>query len=156
MLGSSFTPPSTLMNGTASSGPTRRRGQNRYITGKGSAIMTEDTAWTPNTDIFETETELVIKMEIPGISKDDIEICLEERTLTIRGQRRDACHSGGKCCYRQLEIEYGPFEREILLPKNINAGQVRANYHNGFLHIVFPRESTPHIDPVKIILDHRS
>jgi HSP20 family protein len=141
------------MNGTSSPGASRRRGQGRYVTVQGIAIMTEDTAWTPNTDIFETESELVIKMEIPGIGKEDIEISLEDQTLLVRGQRRDVCHSG-KCCYRQLEIEYGPFEREIKLPKNVDGSKVRANYHNGFLHIVFLKVPAGTPEPIRVFIDH--
>ena len=116
------------------------------------SLISQNAGWVPNTDIYETEHELIIKMEIPGITKDDIEISLEDRTIRIIGERRDSCR-GEKCCYRQLEIEYGQFERQILLPRTVDTNGIKANYHNGFLHVALPKRAHSEQDTIAVIIE---
>jgi len=137
----------------AASDPSHHAASSIPLSVRGTAMMSGNTAWVPNTDIYETEHDLVIKMELPGITKEDLEITLEERVLRVRGLRKDPCQ-GNRCCFRQLEIEYGPFERQIVIPRTVEASQVKANYHNGFLLIVLPKRQQADHDTITVIIEH--
>ena len=76
-------------------------------------------SWAPNTDVYETADRLVVRLELAGVEKDDLEVELEDRLLVVRGYRRDPCRQK-PCSFRQMEIDYGRF-------------------HNGFLHIEVPK-----------------
>jgi HSP20 family protein len=108
-------------------------------------------AWTPNTDVYETPDTLVVRLEIAGISKDDLEITLNERLLVIRGCRKDPCRQG-RCSFRQMEIDYGPFERRIIIPRSVDARRVRAQFQNGFLQIELPKAATSEHHTVTVII----
>ena len=98
-------------------------------------------SWTPNTDVYETPESLVVRMETAGIDKDRIEITLHDRWLQVRGYRRDPCRQR-RCSFHQMEIDYGDFERRILLPRKVDGRHARAQFHNGFLHIELPKSDT--------------
>ncbi len=108
--------------------------------------------WTPNTDVYETEESLVVRMELSGINREDLEISLHERLLVVRGMRRDPCRTQ-KCKFRQMEIEYGFFERRILLPRSVNASAARAQFNNGFLHVSLPKSPLSQHTTVTVILE---
>ncbi len=95
--------------------------------------------WYPPTDVYETESDLVVKMAISGVPKEDISITLTGNTLTISGRRQD--HSNHqKVCYYLMEIRYGYFERNIELPRNINADKIEASCKDGFLLVTIPKK----------------
>ena len=114
--------------------------------------MSTQSSWTPNTDVFETEDRLVVKMEVAGIRKDDIEITLEDRVLIVRGMRPDPCRHH-RCTFRQMEIDYGYFERRLVIPKTINGSDVKAQYHNGFLHIDLPKAQKSDYAAVTVVIE---
>lgn len=114
--------------------------------------MSTHSTWTPNTDVFEMEEHLVVKMELAGIRKDDIEITLDGRVLIVRGVRPDPCRHH-RCTFRQMEIEYGYFERRLVIPKTIDGSQVKAQYHNGFLHIDLPKAQKSDYAAVTVIIE---
>jgi len=92
--------------------------------------------WRPPTDVFETEGAIVVKVEIAGMARDDLSVSLEGRKLTIRGVRRD---SSAKLGYQQMEIQYGYFETEVLVPRAIDEEGVEATYQEGFLSVRLPK-----------------
>ena len=96
-----------------------------------------DMHWQPMTDIYETDDTLVIKMELAGVHKDDISIALDGDRLVVRGHRKD--DSQKKRNYRQMEINYGEFERIFSLPPGLDPGSVRAEFPMGFLRITLSR-----------------
>ena len=108
------------------------------------------TGWTPNTDVFECPDGLVIRMEAAGVAPDAVEVHLEKQALLVRGTRRgpsgDQTKAGIR--YRQMEIEYGAFERIIPLPFGVDGAAARAVMHDGFLEIRLPR--TPITQPTRI------
>ena len=108
--------------------------------------------WTPNTDVYETEDTLVVRMELSGIDREDLEISLHDRLLVVRGSRRDPCRIQ-KCKFRQMEIEYGYFERRVLMPRSVNAQAARAQFNNGFLHVSLPKSSHSQHTTVTVILE---
>jgi HSP20 family protein len=106
--------------------------------------------WNPPTDVYESEDSIVIKMEAPGVSKDDLEILLEGNLLMVRGRRRrDPSEKG--LTYQLVEIPYGPFERTFELPTQLSLQDIRAEYRDGFLRILVPRRAaTPRLVPVVV------
>jgi HSP20 family protein len=111
-------------------------------------------AWTPNTDVYETPDCLVVKMELAGIDRDDLEITLNDRLLLVRGYRKDPCRQRHhRCSFRQMEIDYGNFERRIVIPRSVDGSSVKARFHNGFLHIELPKAQYSAHAAVTVIIE---
>lgn len=98
----------------------------------------QGTLWQPPTDVFETETGVVVRMEVPGLDPSNITLILSGNTLRIRATRRDS-HRHAKTRFHQLEIRNGRFERVILLPEELHFEAAEAAYANGFLVVTIPR-----------------
>ena len=107
-------------------------------------------SWTPTVDIFETENELVLSAEVPGINEKDIEIKIEDNTLTLRGERKFEKESKEEN-YHRIERAYGSFFRSFSLPLYINQDTIKAEHLNGVLKIIMPKK--PELKPrqVKIL-----
>jgi HSP20 family protein len=99
-----------------------------------SPLLTSKRLWRPPTDVFETENEVVILMELAGMKQKDFSIALQDNILTIKGDRKERSWPE-KMTYRNMEINYGMFERNIYLPEDINPKEVSANYQDGYLVI---------------------
>jgi HSP20 family protein len=97
----------------------------------------------PAVDIYETETSIIVMVEIPGLDLGSLSINLVGSLLTVSGQKCDQLSQTGRS-FSQLEIFCGPFERAVKLPKKaINADAAKANYKDGFLEILLPKVSQP-------------
>ncbi len=101
-----------------------------------------ETYWVPNTDVYIAEAGLVIKVELAGIRREDLELLAEDNRLKISGHRPDGCR-GTKCRFLVMEINYGAFESVIEVPADYDLGHARAVYQNGFLRIEVPKRSQP-------------
>jgi len=113
--------------------------------------------WTPNTDVYETPDALVVKMEMAGVEREHLEITLSDRLLLVRGHRKDACRNRQhRCSFRQMEIDYGHFERRIVIPRSVDGSRVRAQFHNGFLRIELPKADQAEHQTVAIIIAQAS
>lgn len=110
------------------------------------------TTWTPNTDVYETPDHLYVKMEIAGIEREDLEITLNDRLLIVRGYRKDPCRQH-RCSFRQMEIDYGYFERRIVIPRSVDGSHARAQFSNGFLRIELPKSSQSEHATVTVIIE---
>ncbi len=97
--------------------------------------------WHPATDIFETRSDIVIRMEIAGARKEDISVVFANNVLTVRGIRREHPRFE-KTGVSRMEIDYGPFEQRINLPETVDAGAIEAVYDNGFLTLRVPKSAT--------------
>jgi HSP20 family protein len=97
-----------------------------------------DSHWVPNTDVYVTEDLLVIKVELAGMRKEDLELTVEGSRLTITGHRPDGCRAP-KCKFLVMEINYGSFQSVIELPPGYDLSQAKAAYQNGFLRIDVPQ-----------------
>jgi HSP20 family protein len=100
-------------------------------------------SWVPNTDVYVTDSGLVIKVELAGMRSEHLEITVEGNQLRISGTRPDGCRAP-KCSFLVMEINYGPFESVLELPPGYDLSQAKAAYLNGFLRIdvpVFQRSS---------------
>lgn len=94
--------------------------------------------WTPQMDIHETPEEIVIRAEIAGVEKDNLEVEISNRALKIYGRRSEPpCVDNAT--YRLAEIQYGEFERILYLPAPIDTDSVSTSFSNGFLEIRFSR-----------------
>jgi HSP20 family protein len=99
--------------------------------------------WRPPTDVYETEMEIIIRVEIAGMREEDFTISLANRYLSIRGVRQDVPE---RRAYHQMEIFFGEFSTEIELSSPVVAEKVSAEYTDGFLRLVFPKEQPKKID----------
>jgi HSP20 family protein len=93
--------------------------------------------WVPNTDVYVTEAGLVIKVELAGMKREDLELTIEGNRLKISGQRPDGCRAP-QCKFLVMEINYGTFESVIELPTGYDLSQAKAAYQNGFLRVDVP------------------
>lgn len=109
--------------------------QKMSMTGSGS--HQPKTHWAPNTDVYTTEDGLVVKVELSGMQREDLELAVEGNRLIISGQRPDGCRCPG-VKFLVMEIHYGTFECVIEVPDTYELNQARANYQNGFLRIDVP------------------
>ncbi|HIE43779.1 MAG TPA: Hsp20/alpha crystallin family protein [Candidatus Omnitrophica bacterium] len=106
--------------------------------------------WRPFTDAYETQSHLVVNVELAGVKKEELEIFTEEDTLIIRGVRREAPHEG-KISYRQMEINYGPFEViiSLMIPIDEKKG-IKATLKDGILQIKLPKAKEGKVQHIKI------
>jgi HSP20 family protein len=93
--------------------------------------------WVPNTDVYQTDCGLVVKIELAGMRSENLEITVEGNRLRITGNRPDGCRAP-KCSFLVMEINYGPFESVLELPPGYDLSQAKAAYLNGFLRIDVP------------------
>jgi HSP20 family protein len=98
-----------------------------------------ETGWVPNTDVYVSDGGLVVKVELAGMRREDLELVIEGNRVRIAGCRPDGCRSA-KCKFLVMEINYGAFETVIELPKGYDLTQARAAYQNGFLRIDVPAQ----------------
>jgi len=97
-----------------------------------------DNYWRPAIDIEENNGNLMVKAEIPGMSKEDIKVSVKDNLLTISGERKRENESKGKTFYR-VERCHGQFRRIIRLPAEVDADKVKASYKDGVLHVILPK-----------------
>ena len=96
------------------------------------------TTWVPPVDIFQSgDKELVLKAELPDMSRDDIDITVENGTLTIKGEKKLASDVSEEQ-FHHIERRYGTFSRSFSLPQTVDTGKVAAEYRNGVLTVRLP------------------
>ncbi len=94
--------------------------------------------WAPVVDIFEMGGDLVIRAEVAGLEMDDVDISVENNTLTLRGERKREAELDEKDAYR-LERSFGIFTRSFILPKTVDSARISASYKNGVLEMRLPK-----------------
>lgn len=95
-------------------------------------------SWVPPVDIVEEPERLLFRAEIPGVSKDDIDIKVENGTLILRGEKKQEREVEGETAHR-VERFYGAFTRSFALPATIDAEKIQARYKDGVLELVLPK-----------------
>jgi HSP20 family protein len=108
------------------------------VTGRGEDKDITSSSWAPAVDIFENENELVLTAEIPGIDEKDVEIKIEDNTLTLKGERKFEKETKEEN-YHRIERSYGSFYRAFTLPQSVDAEKVQAEHENGVLKITMPK-----------------
>jgi HSP20 family protein len=94
--------------------------------------------WQPNTDVMETDDKYIIRMELAGVIRDNIEIFYQDERLVVSGRREDKM-AKKPVRYLQLEMNYSEFERILLLPENIDEKAIEAHFEEGVLCIEIPK-----------------
>jgi HSP20 family protein len=107
--------------------------------------------WNPPTDVYETCESMVIKMEIPGVKEENIDVSVENNLLLIRGRRLEEAPLR-KENYYLMEISYGRFERVFALPSGLSLKDIAAEYKDGFLRVSIPK-SKARTEGVKIKIE---
>jgi HSP20 family protein len=102
------------------------------------------TTWAPAVDIYETENELVLRADLPGLTDKDIDVRVENNMLTLRGERKFE-KKVSEDDYLRVERSFGAFSRSFSLPNTVNTDAILAEYTNGVLNVRMPKreESKP-------------
>ncbi|OPY09605.1 MAG: Spore protein SP21 [Syntrophaceae bacterium PtaB.Bin095] len=95
-------------------------------------------AFHPSIDVKESDKEISVKAELPGLEEKDVEVLLDNETLTIKGEKKEEKEDKGKGYYH-VECSYGSFHRVIPLPAGIDQKKVQAQFKNGVLNITLPK-----------------
>lgn len=95
-------------------------------------------AWAPALEMYEREDKIVVRTELPGVNKDEIDISMTGDTLTIKGERK-ASEEVKEEQYHRCELAYGTFSRSITMPVAVDAERIEATYENGILEIHVPK-----------------
>jgi len=98
--------------------------------------------YRPQVDVYRSEDPpmLTVQVELPGVDPDDVQLVASPQALLIAGERRRP-KGGGH--YQQMEIEYGPFQRQVRLPKNVDPQRAHGRYENGMVTITLPVTDRP-------------
>ena len=107
--------------------------------------------WNPPVDVYETKESIVLKADLPEVSKDDVDISVQGNTLTIHGERKREKEVKEKDFYR-MERSYGAFSRSFTLPGSVDADKIEADFSAGVLQLTLPKreESKPKQIKVKV------
>ena len=105
--------------------------------------------WAPSVDIYETENELVLKADLPDVEAKEIDVRVENQTLTIAGERKFASASNEKG-YHRIERSYGNFVRSFAVPNAFDTDKINAAYNNGVLTVTLVKKETAKPRQIKI------
>jgi len=130
-----------------------QRGLNQLLDA-GFVAQSEDVAlkaWTPAVDVYEDENAFLIKLELPEVNREDVNVSLNENTLSISGERRVE-NEEKRQNYHRVERSYGQFFRSFTLPPNVNTEAIDAQFKDGVLRLALPKreEAKPKQIEVKI------
>ena len=107
------------------------------------------TTWAPAVDIYETENELVVKSDLPDVDENDLDVRIENNTLTIRGERKFEKKVAEEN-YLRVERTYGSFSRSFSLPSTVNSEATKAEYKNGVLTVELPKRAESKPKQIKV------
>ena len=110
--------------------------------------------WVPAVDILETENELILKADVPELRMEDIDIRLENGTLSIKGERKFEQKTEDKQGYRRIERSYGQFARYFELPDTVDPEKVSADYKNGVLTVTLPKKEVAKPRTVRVQINN--
>jgi len=107
------------------------------------------TSLAPPVDIYEDEHNITLKIEVPGIDEEDIDVRIEGNTLTVHGERKLEKEEKEEN-FRRVERHYGSFTRSFTLPGSVDPGQVSADYDKGVLKIKLPKRAEAKPQQIKV------
>ncbi len=110
----------------------------RFFNKSGSGSSMSSATWAPRTDMVESEGQYTLHLDVPGMTKDDISINVQNNTLTVSGERAIEQTKDGEERVR-VERSYGTFHRTFALPSSVDASNIEAKYDNGVLEITVPK-----------------
>jgi HSP20 family protein len=111
-----------------------------------------DRPWSPAVDIFETENELVLKADVPDIEMKDIDLQVENGTLTLKGERKFEQPNGRG--YHRIERGYGSFVRAFTLPDSVHPDKVKAEYKTGVLTITLSKQEVAKPKTIRVEINN--
>ncbi len=118
-------------------------------TRQGATDESDAASWTPLANISETETDYLIKAELPEVSKEEVKVTVDEDVITISGERRkEAEHKDEKV--HRVESFYGSFSRSFRLPDDADIGSIQAESKNGVLKVRVPKKPAPRARTVEV------
>ena len=120
------------------------------VTARGEEKDMISSTWTPSIDIYETENDLVLTAEVPGVEEDDIEIKIEDNTLSLSGDRKFEKETKEEN-YHRIERSYGSFFRSFTIPRNVDQEKIKAEHDNGVLKISMPKKPESKPKKVKVL-----
>ena len=115
-------------------------------------LAVEEMEFSPAIDIYEEENDVVVKAELPGIEKEDIDISLTEDSITVAGEKK-AEHKVEKKNFYRYESSYGSFCRTMALPSDVQPDKVKAEFKNGVLQIRMPKTEEAKKKGIKVKID---
>lgn len=95
--------------------------------------------WSPSVDIYESEGEIVLEAELPGMKSEDFEVSIENNVITLKGERHFGKKEEGDN-YHRVERAYGSFTRSFSLPRSVSDESTSAEFNNGILRVSLPKE----------------
>ena len=98
----------------------------------------QTTSWNPLVDVTENDHSYLLNVELPGVSRNDVKIVVQDNQLTIRGEKKQEKESKNSNTHR-VERSYGSFQRTFTLPTTVKAEKIEANYNDGVLTITVPK-----------------
>src|ERR1700688_3093393 len=107
------------------------------------------TAFVPPVDVYEDEHSVTLKIEVPGIEEKDIDVRIENNTLTVHGERKFEKEEKEEN-YRRVERQYGSFTRTFNLPPTVDAEKISATYDKGVLKIALPKKAEAKPKQIKV------
>jgi HSP20 family protein len=107
------------------------------------------TEWNPSVDIFETDSAVVVKVEVPGMNPKDFDVRLENNVLMLKGERKFEKETKEEN-YHRVERSYGSFSRTFALPTGVKEDKITAEYRDGILKIVLPKKEEVKPKSIKI------
>jgi HSP20 family protein len=126
---------------------------NRLFRESFSPVVPEEalttTSYAPPVDIYEDEHNITLKLEVPGIDEKDIDVRIENTTLTIHGERKIEKEEKEEN-FRRVERQYGEFTRSFTLPSSVDLGQVSAHYDKGVLKIKLAKKAEAKPKQIKV------
>jgi HSP20 family protein len=124
--------PTHIRKSRSSTGELRRE----VLHAVGWQVQVRAGVWSPPTDVYETDDEYVVRVEVAGMQEDGFDILVEDKFLTISGNRPDVPE---RRAYQQMEIRFGKFETVVGIPGPINLEASRADYKDGFLTVTLSK-----------------
>ena len=106
-----------------------------------SFLFSDSGEWVPPCDVYETDKNIIILVEIAGIDKKELKISFEGNYLDIKGFRDDPSKIDGKRNYYYMELNFGPFERQVFIPCPVRVEEAEVEYKNGILKIQLPKQT---------------
>jgi HSP20 family protein len=118
-------------------------------------LFTEPAArpWAPAVDILETENELVLRADLPDVNLKDVNIQVDQGTLSIKGERKFERVEGKGTGYHRIERSYGEFQRYFTLPETVDTERIKADYKAGVLTVTLPKKEVAKPKTIKIAVD---
>jgi HSP20 family protein len=118
-----------------------------FLPGTWRAFPTEELVWAPAIDVVEEEDRFSVKVELPGVKEEDVNVSIAGDTLTVEGEKKTE-YEAKRTGYYYSETSYGSFSRSIIIPPIVDTSKIEANYDKGVLEISLPK--APEVKPKRI------